>query len=108
MEAGEIRKSSMFLMCKILVVSFLFLLSGCVAAPLVLTGVSIGSVAVSETTGKSITDHTVSAVNNGKDCRVGRILKDQAVCQDEYVAKLKVTNTGVKPSSIEEIESKYK
>ena len=84
------------------------LLSGCVAAPLVLTGVSVGSVAVSETTGKSVTDHTVSAVNGGKDCRVARMFKDQAVCQDEYVAKLKITTTGVKPSTIEEIESKYK
>jgi starvation-inducible outer membrane lipoprotein len=95
-------------MNKILVVSFLFLLSGCVAAPVVLTGLGVGSVAVSETTGKSITDHTVSAVNGGKDCRVGRMFKDQAVCQDEYTAKLNVTTTGVTPSSVEEIESKYK
>jgi len=79
-----------------------------VAAPLVLTGVSVGSVAVSETTGKSITDHTVSAVSGGKDCRVGRVFKDQAVCQDEYMANLKIITTGVKPSTIEEIESKYK
>ena len=84
------------------------LLSGCAAAPLVMTGVSMGSVAVSETTGKSITDHTVSAVNGGKDCRVGRMFKDQAVCQDEYVAKLKITTTGITPSSVKEIESKYK
>ena len=68
----------------------------------------MGSVAVSETTGKSITDHTVSAVNSGKDCRVSRMFKDQAVCQDEYIAKLNVTTTGIKPSTIEEIESKYK
>ena len=95
-------------MNKILSVSFLFLLSGCVAAPVVLTGLGVGSVAVSETTGKSITDHTVSAVNGGKDCRVGRMFKDQAVCQDEYTAKLTITTTGVKPSTIEEIESKYK
>jgi hypothetical protein len=79
-----------------------------VATPLIITGVSVSSVAVSETTGKSITDHTVSAVNGGKDCRVARMFKDRAVCQDEYVAKLKITTTGVKPSTIEEIESKYK
>ena len=97
-----------YVMNKILVVSFLFLLSGCVAAPLVITGVSMSSVAVSETTGKSITDHTVSAVNGGKDCRVGRIFKDEAVCQDEYAVKLKITTTGVRPSTVEEIESKYK
>jgi len=83
-------------------------LSGCAAAPLVLTGVGMGSVAVSETTGKTITDHTVSAVNGGKDCRVSRVFKDQAVCQDEFAAKLKITTTGVKPSTIEEIQYKYK
>jgi hypothetical protein len=93
---------------KLIFLAVPILLSGCVAAPLVLTGVSVGSVAVSETTGKSITDHTVSAVNGGKDCRVGRMFKDQAVCQDEYVAKLKITTTGVEPSSVKEIESKYK
>ena len=106
MEAGTRRKSSKFLMYKILLVSFL--LSGCVAAPLVLTGVGIGSVAVSETTGKSITDNTVSAVN-GKDCRVSREFKNETVCQDEVPQfQFKVTTTGVVPSSIEEIESKYK
>ena len=106
MEAGAIRKSSKFIMYKILLVSFL--LSGCVATPVVLTGLGVGSVAVSETTGKSITDHTVSAVSGGKDCRVGRMFKDQTVCQDEYVAKLKITTTGVKPSTVEEIESTYR
>ena len=93
---------------KLIFLAVPIVLSGCAVAPMVLTGVSMGSVAVSETTGKSITDHTVSAVNNGKDCRVGRMFKDQAVCQDEYVAKLNITTTGVKPSTIEEIESKYK
>ena len=69
----------------------------------------MGSVAVSETTGKSITDHTVSAVNGGKDCRVSRMFKDKTVCQDEYPEfKFKVVTTNVIPSSIEEIESKYK
>ena len=83
------------------------LLSGCAATPLVLTGVGVGSVAVSEATGKTITDHTVSAVSGGKDCRVGRMFKDQAVCQDEYLAKLKITTTGVKPSTVEEIQDRY-
>ena len=94
-------------MNKILVVSFLFILSGCVTAPLILTGVGVGSVAVHETTGKTITDHTVSSVS-GQDCRIVRALKDQAVCQDEYAVKLKITTTGVTPSTVEEIESKYK
>jgi hypothetical protein len=83
------------------------LLSGCVTAPLVLTGIGIGSVAVSETTGKSITDHTVSTVS-GRDCRVGRAFKNQDMCQDSNLARLQVTNTGVQPSSIEDIESRYR
>jgi hypothetical protein len=94
-------------MNKILLVSFLLSLSGCVAAPLVLTGVGAASVAVNETTGRTATDHVVSAVN-GRDCRVSRIGKED-VCQDEIPQfKFKVTTTGVAPSSIEEIESKYK
>lgn len=105
MEAGTRCKSSMFLMYKILLVSFL--LSGCVAAPLVLTGVGAASVAVNETTGKTLTDHTVSAVNGGKDCRVSRMGKED-VCQDEYVVKLKVTTTSVTPSTVEEIQARYK
>lgn len=72
------------------------------------TGLGIGSVVVSESTGKSITDHTVSAVNGGKDCKVSRILADQNVCQDSNIVKLQITTTGVSPSSIEEIESKYR
>ena len=94
-------------MNKILAVSFLLSLSGCVAAPLVLTGVGAASVAVNETTGRTATDHVVSAVN-GRDCRVSRIGKED-VCQDEIPQfKFKVTITGVTPSSVEEIESKYK
>ena len=83
------------------------LLSGCVTAPLVLTGIGIGSVAVSETTGKTITDHTVSTVS-GQDCRVGRAFKNQDMCQDPNLARLQVTTTGVQPSSIEDIESRYR
>jgi hypothetical protein len=93
---------------KLIFLAVPILLSGCVAAPLVLTGISVGSVAVNETTGKSITDHTVSAVNNGKDCKVSRLLTEQNVCQDPPIVKLQITTTSVKPSTIEEIESKYK
>ena len=68
----------------------------------------MGSVAVSETTGKTISDHTISAVNSGKDCRISRMFKDEAVCQDDYAVKLKVTTTGITPSTVEEIQAKYK
>lgn len=56
---------------------------GC-AAPAMLTGFGIGSVAVSETTGKSVTDHMISVANN-QDCRTVRYFKDQPVCQDEVI-----------------------
>ena len=82
-------------------------LCGC-ATPLMLTGVGIGSVAVSEATGKSVTDHAVSTVNN-KDCRVGRALRNEEMCQPKVTdTKLQVVNTGVTPSTVEEIQSRYR
>ena len=81
-------------------------LSGCVAAPLVITGVGAASVAVNETTGKTLTDQTVSAIN-GQDCRVVRAFKNQDVCQPD-LPQLRVTTTGVKPSSTAELEARYR
>ena len=83
------------------------LVSGCAAAPLVVTGIGVGSVAVSETTGKSVTDHAVSVVNN-QDCRVGRVLKKEEICQPDGTIKLKITKTGVTPSTPQEIENRYR
>jgi hypothetical protein len=83
------------------------LLSGCVTAPLVLTGIGIGSVAVTETTGKSITDHTVSTVAQ-QDCRVMRAFRNQDMCQTAAPNSLPVVTTGVAPSSVQEIESRYR
>jgi predicted regulator of amino acid metabolism with ACT domain len=92
---------------KLIFLAVPILLSGC-AAPLFLTGLGVGSVAVTETTGKTITDNTVSAVS-GQDCRVSRVFKSQTVCQDEVPqSKFQVVTTKVTPSSVEEIESKYK
>ena len=92
---------------KILTVLAVISLSGC-AMPLVASmGLGVGSIAVNETTGKTTTDHAVSAVN-GKDCRVSRMGKED-ICQDEVPQfKFQVVTTKVTPSSIEEIESKYK
>jgi len=85
----------------------MFTLSGC-AAPMVLTGIGVGSVATQETTGKGITDHVVSTVVN-QDCRMSRMLRDESVCQEEtQPVKLKITTTSVTPSSVEEIQAKYK
>lgn len=81
-------------------------LSGC-ATPMVLTGLGIGSVAVSETTGRTVTDHAVSAVNN-KDCRVSRAFADEPVCQESGIVKIHTVTTGVVPSSPQEIESRYR
>ena len=92
---------------KLIFLAVPILLSGCAAAPLVLTGMSVGSVAVSETTGKSVTDHAVSTVNN-KDCRVGRALRNEEMCQPKGTTKLQVVTTGVTPSTVEEIQSRYR
>ena len=85
----------------------LLTLTGC-AVPIALSvGVGAASVAVNETTGKTTTDHIVSAVN-GQDCKVSRMGKED-VCQDEVVQpKLQVTTTGIKPSSTQEIEARYR
>lgn len=83
------------------------LLSGCAVPVMVSMVTGAASIAVNETTGKTVTDHTVSAVN-GKDCRVSRMGKED-ICQDPVPKfQFTVTTTSVVPSSIEEIESKYK
>jgi len=94
-------------MNKILLVSFLFLLSGCVTAPLVLTGLGVSSVVVNETTGKGIADHAVSHMKN-QDCRIARTMQDQSICQDPALTKIQITTTGTRPSTVTEIESRYR
>ena len=82
------------------------LLSGCVAAPVVLTGVGVASIAVNETTGKTVSDHIVSGLD-GRDCKISHMGKED-VCQDEYGVQIRITTTGVAPSSTQEIESDRK
>lgn len=93
---------------KLIFLAVPILLSGC-ATPLALTGIGIGSLAVSETTGKSVTDHAVSTVNN-KDCRVGRAFRNEEMCRPKIsdTTKLQVVNTGVTPSTVEEIQARYR
>ena len=94
-------------MGKFLAILPIVFLSGCAVPVIVSMGVGAASVAVNETTGKTVTDHTVSAVN-GKDCRVSRIGR-QDICQDPVPQfQFTVTTTSVVPSSVKEIESKYK
>ena len=82
-------------------------LSGCAIPVIASFGLGVGSVAVNETTGKTTTDHLVSAVN-GKDCRVSRMGKED-VCQEEAPQfKFKVVTTTVTPSSVEDIQAKYR
>jgi hypothetical protein len=92
---------------KFLAILAVIFLSGCAVPTLVSIGLGATSLAVNETTGKTVTDHTVSAVN-GKDCRVSRLGKED-ICQEEVTKfKFKTVTTNIKPSTIEEIESKYK
>ena len=92
-------------MTKILAVSFFFLLSGCVA-PVVITGLSVASVATNEATGRGLADHAVSTVKN-QDCKIARVLDNRPMCQDSSIAQVQITTTSTKPSSVAEIETRY-
>lgn len=83
------------------------LLSGCAAAPVIVTGMGIGSMAINETTGRTVSDHAVSAVRD-QDCRLGRAFRQEDVCQTDGTIKLQVTTTGVEASSVQEIENRYR
>jgi len=90
---------------KILTVLTVISLSGCVAPAVVSMITGAASVAVNETTGRTTTDHVVSVVN-GKDCRVSR-MGCEDVCQDT-VPESRVVTTRTKPSSVTELEARYR
>ena len=94
-------------MGKFLAILPIVVLQGC-AIPVVVSMITgATSVAVNETTGKTVTDHTVSAIQ-GQDCKVSRIGKED-ICKDPAPQfQFKVTTTNVTPSSIEDIEARYK
>jgi hypothetical protein len=95
-------------MGKFLAILSIVILPGCAVPVMVSMITGAASVAVNETTGKTVTDHTVSTVNN-QDCRVSRAFNNQDICKDEAPKfQFKVTTTTVTPSTIEEIESKYR
>ena len=81
------------------------LLTGCAMPIMASIGLGVGSVAVNETTGRTTTDHVVSAVN-GRDCRVSRMGRED-VCQDT-VPESRVVTTRTKPSSVTELEARYR
>lgn len=92
---------------KFLEILTVIFLSGCAIPVAVSVATGAASVVVNETTGKTTTDHVVSAVN-GKDCRVSRMGKED-ICQDQVPKfQFTVTTTGVAPSTVEEIQTRYK
>ena len=91
---------------KLISLVFPLLLSGCAVPVAVSMITGAASVAVNEATGKTVTDHTVSSVS-GQDCRVLRAFKDQSVCQPN-IPESKVTTTGVTPTSVAELEIRYR
>ena len=95
-----------FIMRYLPLIILLVLLPGCAAPLLVATGLSATSLAINETTGKTVSDHVVSTVN-GQDCKISRTLKKEDICQED-LPKLQITESRYRPSSVSDIESRYK
>lgn len=72
-------------MNKLLLLIPVALLQGCAGAMLV---AGVAGMATVEVTGKSASDHVISAVN-GQDCKMSRKMQGKDVCQDEVVANNK-------------------
>lgn len=66
-------------MNKILLLIPVALLQGCAGAMLV---AGVAGMATVEVTGKSASDHVISAVN-GQDCKMSRKMQGKDVCQDQ-------------------------
>jgi hypothetical protein len=64
---------------KYLVILAVLLLQGCAGAMLV---AGVAGMATVEVTGKSASDHVISAVN-GQDCKMSRKMQGKDVCQDQ-------------------------
>ena len=64
---------------KILPIFAVLLLQGCAGAMLV---AGVAGMATVEVTGKSASDHVISAVN-GQDCKMSRKMQGKDVCQDQ-------------------------
>jgi hypothetical protein len=62
-----------------LVILTVLLLQGCAGAMLV---AGVAGMATVEVTGKSASDHVISAVND-KDCKMSRSMQGKDVCQDQ-------------------------
>ena len=66
-------------MNKILLLIPVIMLQGCAGAMLV---AGVAGMATVEVTGKSASDHVISAVN-GQDCKMSRKMQGKDVCQDQ-------------------------
>ena len=64
---------------KILLLIPVIMLQGCAGAMLV---AGVAGMATVEVTGKSASDHVISAVN-GQDCKMSRKMQGKDVCQDQ-------------------------
>lgn len=85
-------------MNKILLLIPVIALQGCAGAMIV---AGVAGMATVEVTGKSASDHAISAVN-GKDCKMSRSMQGKDVCQDRPDSEPDVT-VAAKPTPIPEI-----
>ena len=76
-------------MNKLLLLIPVALLQGCAGAMLV---AGVAGMATVEVTGKSASDHVISAVN-GQDCKMSRSMQGQDVCQDTQFEQPKTITT---------------
>jgi hypothetical protein len=74
---------------------------------MLINSLGIASITVQETTGKGIVDHTASAATQ-KDCRLPRAFNNQPVCQTLASNKVQITTGSIKPSTVSEIELRYR
>lgn len=81
-----------------LLVLVVILLQGCAGAMIV---AGVAGMATVEVTGKSASDHAISAVN-GRDCKMSRSMQGKDVCQDRPDSETDVT-VAAKPKPIPEI-----
>lgn len=62
----------------------------------IVLALGISSVVVTETTGKGLADHVISA-SKDKDCKMARALKSEDVCQPRGTVTVESANNGNKP-----------
>lgn len=81
-------------MNKLLLLIPVALLQGCAGAMLV---AGVAGMATVEVTGKSASDHVISAVN-GQDCKMSRKMQGQDICQDAQIEQPKPPTVAAGPT----------